>query len=508
MNILLLEHPRIESEKHYNDVANAPLAACLSVGYVAAQLKAQGHAASVFDAYGQDISLDQCGQQLLQRDFDMLVVHTVYFWEHTPELFLMLARFKADRPETNIVLFGIFPTFAFDKILSQDPCVDAIIIGEPEVTLCELADVCKKGPSCGFETVAGLAWREGVSIRKTEVRTPVEGLDQLQFPHRDETSLKLVGGSILGSRGCNGHCTFCCINPFYGKGAVRRCRTPENILMEIEELLPRLDKKYIYFLDADFFGSGPGNHSRVLTIAKCLQHLDLQFGFECRAGSFDERLLAALARAGLRDVFLGIESASPATLKRMGKGVAPSKSAASVELLRNYGIEPSLGFIMFEPGTQLSDVRESFNFLKANSLLRRLDVTANVLYHREIVLRGMPNFNRLTVDGRLSSQDNFGYEGMYGFADPAVKFLADLMSCISRRVLRATDNARSPICWKKGGSAASMRVNDYLTTVFEDTLLQLERGEIVLDLDALLRIKDDALCSIEGLIVEERVCQA
>ena len=508
MNILLLEHPRIESDKHYNDVANAPLAACLSVGYVAAQLVAHGHAAFILDAYGQDISLDQCGQQLLQRDFDMLAVHAVYFWEHTPELFSMLAQFKESRPATMIVLFGIFPTFVFDEILSQYPCVDAIIIGEPEVTLCEVADVYKKGACCGFDTVAGLAWREGVSIRKTRSRTPVSGLDQLQFPLRDDTSLQLVGGSVLGSRGCQGNCMFCCINSFYGIGSGRRCRTPENIHLEIENMLPRLVNKYVYFLDADFFGTGPDSYSRVLAIAERLLHFGMQFGFECRAGSFDDQLLAALVKAGLRDVFLGIESASPAALKRMGKGVAPSRSAASVALLRNYGIEPSLGFIMFEPGTQLSDVRKSFAFLKANNLLRKLDVTANVLYHREIILRGMPNFTHLTAAGRLSGKDSFGYEGMYRFLDPAVQFLADLMSCICRRVLRATDNARSPLCWKKGDSAASMRVNDYLTTVFEDTLLRLERGDIALDLDALLRIEDDALCSIEGLIVEERVCQA
>jgi hypothetical protein len=51
-------------------------------------------------------------------------------------------------------------------------------------------------------------------------------------------------------------------------------------------------------------------------------------------------------------------------------------------------------------------------------------------------------------------------------------------------------------------------VNDYIVNLFAETLHRLELGDIHLDLDGLLRIEDDALCAIEGLIVEERVCQS
>ena len=391
MKILLLEHPRIESDEHYNDVANAPLSACLSVGYVAAQLSVQGHSVEVYDAYGQDASFDQCREQLLQRDCDLLGVHGVYFWEHTPQLFAMLQKYKSFRPETKVVFFGIFPTFAFKEILTLYTCIDAIILGEPEMAFCELAAA--YGPGAGrVDAVAGIACRDRNGVKQTDSREPVDHLDILPFPVRYEESLNLVGGSILGSRGCHGRCSFCCINPFYGNSSGRRCRTPDNIFLEIQELLPGLEKQYIYFLDADFFGSGPDSQSRVLAIAERLQHLGLQFGFECRAGSFDKAVIGSLARAGLKDVFLGIESASEATLTRMRKAVAPSTSAASVQMLRSLGIEPNLGFIMFEPDSVLADVRQSLAFLTDNSLLQKLEITANVLYHREISFRGMPNF--------------------------------------------------------------------------------------------------------------------
>ncbi|MBN2107004.1 MAG: cobalamin-dependent protein, partial [Deltaproteobacteria bacterium] len=214
MKILLLEHPRIESDEHYNDVANAPLSACLSIGYVAAQLAGQGHSVAVYDAFGQDATFDQCREQLLQRDCDLLAVHGVYFWEHTPQLFSLLQHYKTFRPEIKVVLFGIFPTFAFKEILSQHHCVDAIILGEPEMTFCELAAAYGTG-ACRVDAVAGIACRDRHGVKQTDFRAPVDPLDRLPFPLRHQASLALVGGSILGSRGCHGRCSFCCINPFY-----------------------------------------------------------------------------------------------------------------------------------------------------------------------------------------------------------------------------------------------------------------------------------------------------
>lgn len=508
MKILLLEHPRISSDEHYNDVANAPLSACLTVGYTAASLARSGHDVSIYDAYDLEAGFKPCLEGLLRRDCDLLGIHTVYFWGETPQLFSMLEKFSRNRPEVKIVLFGIFPTFAADRILEQYPCIQAVIIGEPETGFVELARACESPPA-RLDCIAGIAFRDDGHIRKTVAREPARNLDALPFPVRYPDSFNRIGGSILGSRGCHGNCSFCCINAFYGGCPGRRCRSTGNMFQEIEELVPMLDKKYLYFLDADFFGPGKlADRNRVLEIIDFLLLLPVAFGLECRAGSFDEKLLAPMVKAGLKDVFLGIESASPSALKRMRKGVSPSKSADSVELLHQYGIDPNLGFIMFEPAGGLADVRDNFVFLKDNCLLSKLDTTANVLYHREIVLKGMQNFTTLASAGRLIGFDTFGYEGRYCFADPSVQFFADLMSIVCRRILRASDNARSPISWTRGASAASKRVNDYLVNFFGETLRRLELQDIELDPDGLNRIEDDALCAIEGLIVEDRVCQS
>jgi hypothetical protein len=120
----------------------------------------------------------------------------------------------------------------------------------------------------------------------------------------------------------------------------------------------------------------------------------------------------------------------------------------------------------------------------------------------------MEHFKTLDAEGRLEKKDALGYEGFYRFFDPSVQFFADLMSTVCRRILKLTENSSSPICWKKGETGASLQVNDFLVGFFEEVLRKLELKESSLDVNERLKLEDEALSYIEGLIVEERVCQS
>lgn len=56
---------------------------------------------------------------------------------------------------------------------------------------------------------------------------------------------------------------------------------------------------------------------------------------------------------------------------------------------------------------QLEDIRTNFEFLKRNHLLENLAVTANVLYHHQIILMGTPAFQQLKNEGRLQNVNSF-----------------------------------------------------------------------------------------------------
>jgi len=50
MRIILLEHPRVPSAAHFNDIANTPLWSCLMTGYAASSLREAGFDAKIVDA--------------------------------------------------------------------------------------------------------------------------------------------------------------------------------------------------------------------------------------------------------------------------------------------------------------------------------------------------------------------------------------------------------------------------------------------------------------------------
>ena len=83
--------------------------------------------------------------------------------------------------------------------------------------------------------------------------------------------------------------------------------------------------------------------------------------------------------------------------------------------------------------------------------------TVNVLYHREIALRGTDRFKQLQAENRLQRINPLGYEGSYRFLQEPVRFLADLMESVCRGVLQKMDNASSPIFWGRENSAAALQ---------------------------------------------------
>src|SRR3989339_2032911 len=87
MKILVLEHPRITSEKRFNDIANTPLWSCLMGGYAAAALERKDFEVIFLDEAGPGSSFDRTKEKILLLNPDLLCVNTVYFWENTPVLF-------------------------------------------------------------------------------------------------------------------------------------------------------------------------------------------------------------------------------------------------------------------------------------------------------------------------------------------------------------------------------------------------------------------------------------
>ena len=485
MKVLLLEHPRGRSNRHFNDVAHTPLSSSLMTGYLFSSLRRHGIETELGDFYSTDRSLSSMVKAVKGKECDLLGVHLVYSWENTENVVRALHEIGS-RAKVPIVVYGFYPTFACKSLLASCPSITYVIRGEPEDTFVRLCTVLKKGGDPG--SVKGLAFRRDSAVVVTERPRPLDDLDGLPFPYRTEEQGVLTGDGInvLGSRGCYGNCSFCYINNFYGVKHSWRGRTPGNICEEVTMIAAAHPEEYIYFVDANFFGPGTGGQERAVEIAKRFTTVKgLTFGLECRVNDVREASLKHLVDAGLRTVFLGVESASPSCLKRMKKNTSVQQIRRALALLRTCGIEPHIGFIMFEPDSDLHDIRANFNFLMSHNLLNGLSKTVDLLYHPEIVLMGTDSYRMLESAGRIELSAHSDYQGSYSFRDRRVKCLADTISPVCHYLLELMDTADSPLYWRNhpsGEKTAADQLREYLnawlTELFEELLVRLETDAV------------------------------
>lgn len=477
MKILLLEHPRSICEDRCNDIANTPLSSCLLSGQAAGILKSKGHQVEIIEGYMDGLNYSEIESVVRTFEPDILGVHMVYHWQDNLELYSFLQMVKDEGLTGYVTTYGFYPSIAFEDILQKCAAIDSVIVGEHEITFAELA--------AGFGVAAnipGLAQRD-LSGRITCERRPlVEDLDSFPFPVRTEAAFRLPEVNLQGSRGCYGGCTFCYINPFYGQGSRWRGRTPENIVAEIDSIIAERGIRDFYFTDPNFFGPGRIGQERALRLAALLKKRNIRFGIEGRVNDIHDETIGALADAGLRHILIGLESGKDSSLKRMNKMTTVAQNEEAIRVLRKHGIEPNIGFIMFEPDATLEDIRVNFEFLKRNDLLKNLPITANVLYHHQIILKGTPAYQKMRQEKRLIIGNDSAYEGATTFTDRKVAVLANIMRNVTNFLFsRMADIWGGKVTEPKEAGQKYAKINQLLVTVFEENLNLLQSGQEITD---------------------------
>ena len=497
MSIVLLEHPRPRSPERYETVVNTPLSACLMTGYIASTLLSRHHDVAVVDANLYDWSFDKTVKVLGKKNFKLLGVHLVYLWEYTSDILEALSTLKSKIPGIHINLYGHFPTFAFKDLLTENPFIDSITIGEPEETFQELADaVINNSVNSALCTIDGLAFNASNSkadgtvmkddIVRNRPRKPASKLDNLPSPFRNDYELKKKKGIstyILASRGCYGKCTFCYLDNFYGDESQWRGRSPENIFNEISDIYEKHEERYFYFADANFFGPGRKGKARASELAGLLvdNGINIKFGIECRVNDVEGATIEALVKAGLVDVFLGVESGSQRSLTKFRKYTTVEENKSAIITLRKYGIEPNYGFIMFDPDSTLADVRENFEFLKEMEMLNIPSITAHLLHHKQTIFQGTLDYEKKNNGSKSVSE--IMYECDYEFKEKSVEALSEdintfclqsLNEIFRNRDVKETD---SDSCVYDENDLFSRQMNEKLIEYFEDSLSAFEDRE-------------------------------
>ncbi len=518
--VALVEHPRPRDAKREEDVVNSPLSACLMTGYAASVLKEKGIEVEIVDANLLGRSIDETIEHLSGAGYALICVRLVYLWERTEDILNMIGELRKRGVKAHINLYGHYATFARDELLDRFPFVDSVAVGEPEFTLLELAErLVEAEQEQGISNISGLAVRDKqVAFKPREL---ISNLDMLPFPDRPNIEIERAKGTttyILGSRGCYNNCGFCYLNPFYGDEADWRGRSAQNIFDEIKQLYGQRECRSFYFADANFFGKGRAGKERVKELANLIieSGIKIIFGLECRANDVDAEIIGLLKKAGLDNIFIGIESGDQAILNSFGKNTSVEVNKKAINIIRKSGASLNMGFIMFGRSANIEGIKQNFNFLQDMGLLVEPYTTAHLLHHRQSIFQGTPDYEKFMAESQAIDNGGslpFGnYEALLELNDKRTAVMADVAFSFCRKALSIISgngkNNEDDLCGSKitGESKDGYlaKLNGLLIDLFSRTLDGIEKGDIDLDDNGVNRLKEAHINEIESFDKKNR----
>jgi anaerobic magnesium-protoporphyrin IX monomethyl ester cyclase len=241
-------------------------------------------------------------------------------------------------------------TDQFEKYLHAG--ADYILLGEAEQTLLELLQKLKESDE-QLQSINGIAFKTSDRTQVTPKRGVLKDLDGLPFPAWDlidlepyrKSWMKHTGYFSLNvgtTRGCPFKCNWCA-KPIYGNRY--HARSPQNVVEELLMLKNKYNFDHIWFCD-DIFGLKPGWVQEFAHLIEA-NNLSIRFKIQSRADLLvEEKYVAALARAGCENVWMGAESGSQKILDAMDKGITIDQITTATALLKKNKIRPSF-FIQF-----------------------------------------------------------------------------------------------------------------------------------------------------------------
>lgn len=273
---------------------------------------------------------------------------------------------REQRPQTRIVFGNVHVSSLGAPILEHFPEIDALVVGEGEGALLDLAD------GKPLATIGNLIWRdENGKIRVNPRRDRILDLDELPFPAYEKLAgfphayhlplfsyAKRHGATMITSRGCPYTCSFCDRTVFE---RLYKTNSADYIYRHMKYLRDRFGVHHVNIYD-DLFTA---KKQRVFDLCQLLidKPLGMQFNCAIRTGHTSDEMLVQLKKAGALMVSMGIESADPEMMARHKAGVTLDAVRDTVRQIHAAGLRAKGLFIFGMPGETPETVKTTSDFI-------------------------------------------------------------------------------------------------------------------------------------------------
>ena len=272
-----------------------------------------------------------------------------------------------------VALGGLHVTSLPDEALSH---ADSIFLGPGEETFPQfLRDFATGRPQRSYSS----------SIRR---------LDRLPPVRRDliKRGLYLVPNSIVVTRGCPHHCEFCYKDAFFAGGKSFYTQRVDDALAEIE----RLPGRHLYFLDDHLLG----DHKFAAALFAGMRGMGRLFQGAATVDSILRGdLIEHAAEAGLRSLFVGFESLSPANLQQSNKRQNLGQDyRAAIRRLDDLGVMINGSFVFGLDDDDPDVFRRTVDWAIDNGV-------TTATFHILTPYPGTPLFAKMEAAGRITTRN-------------------------------------------------------------------------------------------------------
>lgn len=396
---------------------------CMPIGiaYVNGAMRAAGYDVEGFNMMFADKEPYQQLKEIIRdKKIDVLLCGGL-----TSEYKVLKLVYKTAREANpNIILVGGGGGFTSEPLLfSRMTGVDYAVIGEGEITNCELCEVIE-GRKAASE-VKGLVYRskDGEYIA-TEPRQPVEDVDSLPFPSYEGLNMEAyldrqeVEGwynyygyysdnprlmPMMLSRSCPYRCSFC----FHPMGNRYRGRSLDNFFEELDLWVEKYQINGIALVDECF----SINQEKVLEFCRRIKPYHLSWACQMRAETYTETIIKEMKEAGCVGACFGIESMSDVVLENMQKHLKRETIEKALQTAYQYQIGCSGNLIFGAETETFETMKDSLSWCQHHTEVYGTQPITNFGYIQ--TYPGSRYYQNACKNGRISNREEFIEKGQW-----------------------------------------------------------------------------------------------
>ncbi len=252
--------------------------------------------------------------------------------------------------------------------------IDAVVIGEGEVTVVELLRAYAAGTP--FSNIDGIAYCDSESGQqiKTKQRSLIKNINEAPFFARHLTAeyrkkyylgIRTSLACIETARGCPFKCDFCSVWNFY-RGTYRS-KSPERVVAELKSI----KEDYILVTDDNFFS----DVRRAKAIGELVKKAKIKklYTIQARSDTIVKHpeLIKQWKEVGLSNIFIGFESVDDETLNDIHKDNSSEMNERAYYIAKKHDVAVTASFIV-------SPSFSKIDFEKLMSFVKRLKISVPV----------------------------------------------------------------------------------------------------------------------------------